>query len=169
MRKYISSFVCGFSAGVLQIVPIIKNFTCCLIVPAASYIALTLDRKARNIVDKVSMKQSFMIGLMTGIYASIFGSLFDILITFITKTNDVVVAFPELQRMVNNFPVDNEIKRNIINLFQNIRNDILEYGFSWLYSISVIINNFFINSIFGIIGGLISGQIINSRFNNSSG
>lgn len=167
MKKYISSFVFGFSAGVLQIVPFIKSFTCCLIIPFASYVALILDRKASKSKEKISMKHAFMIGLMTGIYAALFGSLFDILITFITKNNDVVAMFPEIQRMVNNFPLDNEVKNNIINLFQNVRNNILEYGFSWLYTFSVVVNNFFVNSIFGILGGLIGAQIINAKITNN--
>jgi len=163
MRKYISSFVCGFGAGVLQVVPLVKSFSCCLIIPAASFIAILLDRKANRITTKTQMKHAVMIGLMTGIYAALFGSLFDIIITFITRNNDVVAMFPELQKMVNNFPLSEEIRNEVIKLFQIVRNDIIEHGFSFLYTLSVIINNFLIDTIFGIVGGLIGAQIINSK------
>lgn len=163
MKKYISSFVCGFGAGVLQVVPLVKSFSCCLIIPAASFIAIVLDRKANKSTSKTTMKHALMIGLMTGIYAALFGSLFDILITFITRNNDVVAMFPELQKMINNFPLSEEIRNEVINLFQIVRNDIIEHGFSILYTFSVIINNFLVDTIFGIIGGLIGAQIINSK------
>lgn len=165
MKKYISSFVCGFGAGVLQVVPLVKSFSCCLIIPAASIIALLLDRKANRITTKTPTKHALMIGLMTGIYAALFGSLFDILITFITKNNDVVAMFPELQKMINNFPLNEVIRNEVINLFQIVRNDIIEHGFSFLYTLSVIINNFLVGTIFGIAGGLIGAQIINSKIN----
>ncbi|MFA3781561.1 hypothetical protein ABRY23_00685 [Melioribacteraceae bacterium 4301-Me] len=165
MKKYISSFVCGFGAGVLQIVPIAKSFSCCLILPVASFIAIVLDRKANKLSDKVPLKKALIIGLLTGIYAAIFGSIFDLTITMITKNNDLIAAFPELQRLVNNFPIDNNLKEQVLNLFQKVREEILVYGFSWLYTLSVIVNNFIINTIFGAIGGMTSAQIINSRIN----
>lgn len=168
MKKYISSFVCGFGAGVLQIVPIAKSFSCCLIIPLAAFIALLLDRKANQSAEKINMKHALMIGLMTGIYAALFGTFFDILITFLTKSNDVVAMFPELQRMINNFPISEDVKNEVVNLFQKVRNDIIKYGFSGLYTFSVILNNFIINTVFGVIGGLIGAQIINSRLNNIS-
>ena len=166
MKKYISSFVCGFGAGVLQIVPIAKSFSCCLILPIASFIAILLDRRANNIFGKIPIKRALMIGLMTGIYAAIFGTALDLIITLITKNNDLIAAFPELQRMVSGFPLDQNIKNEILSLFQKVRSEILLYGFSWLYTISVLINNFVVNTIFGSIGGLIGAQIINSRTNH---
>lgn len=168
MKKYLSAFVCGFGAGVLQIVPVAKNFSCCLIIPLSAFIALILDRKANRTFERIEMKHALMIGLMTGIYAAIFGTFFDLLITFITKNNDIVAMFIELQRMINNFPISDEIKKEVLSLFQKVRNDILNYGFSLLYSFSVAINNFVVNTIFGMIGGLIGAQIINSRLNNLS-
>ncbi len=163
MKKYISSFVTGFGAGVLQVVPIVKSLTCCLIIPVASYIAIILDRKAKRDSGKISIKHGLMIGLMTGIYAALFGTLFDLLITFITRSNDIVVMFPEFQRMINNFPVEEEIKTQVIKLIQIVRDEIIQYGFSFLYTFSVLINNFVVDTIFGIIGGLISVQLINSK------
>lgn len=163
MKKYISSFVSGFGAGVLQIVPVAKSFACCLIVPIASYIAIILDRRAKGTNEKMSFKQGAVFGLITGIYAAIFGSIFDLVITFLTHNNDFIFAISELQKVIKGFPLDEKIKQEVFSMISGVAVDIQKYGFSVLYSFSVIFNNFIINPIFGMIGGLISVQIINSK------
>lgn len=163
MKKYISAFVSGFGAGVLQIVPVAKSFGCCLIVPIASYIAIILDRRATGNNGMMALKQGLIFGLVTGIYAALFGSFFDLLITFITHSNDFISVLSELQKVINNFPLDDKVKQEVFNMISNVAYDIQKYGFSLLYSLSVIFNNFIINPIFGMLGGLISAQIINSK------
>lgn len=167
MKKYLPMLICGFAAGVLQIVPFIKSFSCCLIMPLAAFFSLVLDRKANNITSKIPAKKAVAFGILTGLFAAAFGSFFEIVITFITKQNDIIATFPELQRMVENFPVSEAIKKEILLLFQNLRNEILTTGFSWLYTFSILANNFIINTIFGAVGGLIGTQIINGKANNS--
>ena len=166
MKKYLSTFVCGFGAGVLQVVPIAKTFSCCFILPLAAFFSLVLDQRASKSLERITMRKALIFGLLTGLYAALFGSLFDIVITLITKHNDIVAMFPELQKMVTSFPVDSETKRQVIKWFGNIRNDILQYGFSPFYTFSIIVNNVIVNSIFGIVGGLIGAQIINRRNQN---
>jgi hypothetical protein len=109
-----------------------------------------------------------MFGLFTGLFAALFGTTFEIFITLITRHNDIISTFPELQKMIEGFPVNNEIKKEVLQLFQTVREDILNYGFSFLYTFSVFINNLIVNPIFGMAGALIGIQIINSRNNNSS-
>ncbi|OGU54716.1 MAG: hypothetical protein A2V66_01170 [Ignavibacteria bacterium RBG_13_36_8] len=169
MRKYLSAFVCGFGAGVMQVVPLAKSFTCCIIVPLAVFFALLLERKANNVplYQKTDTKKGVIIGILTGIYAALFGSIFEILITLITKNNDIIVAFPEIQKFLNSLPLTEDIKNQVITLFNTIIDEIKENGFSLLYSFSIIINNFIVNTIFGLIGGLIGVQIINSRISKS--
>ncbi len=167
MKKYLSSLVCGFGAGVLQIVPLLRSFSCCFILPVAAFLSLLLNQRATKNTAKISTKEALLFGVMTGIYAALFGSFLEILITFITKHNDIISTFPELQRMVDNFPVSQEIKSEVLNLFQKVRQDIIANGFSVLYTFSVLVNNFIVNTIFGAVGGIIGTQIINSRMNNS--
>lgn len=112
------------------------------------------------------MKKAVTFGLITGLYAALFGSLFDIIITLITKQNEIVAMFPEMQKMITNFPLDQEIKKQVIEWFGKIRNDILSYGFSPFYTFSVILNNIIIDPIFGIIGGMIGAKIINRKNQN---
>ena len=168
MKKYISALVCGFGAGVLQIVPFLRSFSCCFIIPLAAFISLMLDQRATNSKEKISAKKAIMFGIVTGLYAAIFGSFFELFITLVTKHNDIISTFPELQRMIEGFPVTPEIKTEVLNLFQNVREEILTKGFSLLYTFSVLINNFIVNTIFGAVGGLVGAQIINNRINNPS-
>lgn len=166
MRKYLPAIVSGFGAGVLSIVPLAKGLTCCIIVPVAAYLALVLDRKSTKDRSRIPASRGFLIGVMTGVFAAIFGSVFDLIITFITRSNDIVASFPEFQKMINSFPVSEDIREKITRMFQNLRNDIVTTGFSFLYTISVLINNFVINTLFGAIGGLAAAQIINNRMGN---
>ena len=168
MKKYLSAFVCGFGAGVLQIVPVAKSFSCCLIIPAASYLALVLDRKASGKNELITMKKAALIGLLTGLYAAIFGSALEIFITLITKNNDLIVAYPELQKMISNFPLAESLIVQTQDILATIVEDIQTRGFSILYSMAIVLNNFIVNIIFGIIGGLIGAQIINSRSSKST-
>ncbi len=168
MKKYIATIICGFGAGVLQIVPFIKSFSCCLIIPAAAFLALLLDQKATKSNTAVPIKKAFLFGLLTGVFAALFGSFFELTITFITRQNDVITAFPEMQRMIENFPVSPEIKKEVLSLFQGVRNELMTNGFSLLYTFSVLLNNFVMNVVFGIIGALIGTQIINKRLNNTN-
>lgn len=167
MKKFISPVVCGFAAGVLQVVPLIKSFSCCLILPVAAFLSLILDQRAVKSTVKIPMTKALVFGLFTGLTAAFFGTIFEIMITFITRQNDVILAFPELQRMVEGFPLSQEIKNEVLAIFQTVRKELMEYGFSWLYTISILVNNFIVNSVFGMVGGLIGAQIINSK-NKSS-
>lgn len=164
MRKYLSAFVVGFGAGVMQVVPVAKSFACCIIIPMSAYFALTLDQRANKTINQIMpVSRAAIIGLLTGIYAAIFGSFFDVFITFITKNNDIIAVFPEFQRMLDGFPVTQALKDEVLNLYSAVIDQIRNSGFSLLYSLSIFFNNLIINSIFGLIGGVVGVQIINSR------
>ena len=165
MKKYISAFICGFGAGVLQVVPVAKSFSCCLIIPVAAGIAIYLDQKSKGFPGKVLSSKGAIMGLLTGLWAAFFGSIFDIFITFITKDNELIVAFGELQKTINSFPFSTEIKEQVIELFSSVIKQIKDYGFSPLYAFSIIFGNFIVNSLAGLVGGLISVQIFNSKQN----
>ena len=168
MKKYLSAFVCGFGAGVLQIVPVAKSFSCCLIIPVASYLALVLHQKANNDFGKMDFKKGAIIGLLTGLYAALFGSSFEIVITLITKNNDLVVAYPELMKVISDFPLAEAMIEQSQMLLESVVEDIKTSGFSILYTFAVIANNLFVDVVFGLLGGIIGVQIINSRMQKSS-
>jgi len=139
-----------------------------MIMPLAAFFAIMLNQRATKSREKIPMKKALLLGLFTGLFAATFGSILEILITLITKHNDIISTFPELQRMIEGFPVSQEIKTEVLKLFQSVRDDILKNGFSILYTFSILINNFVVNTIFGMVGGLIGAQIINSKISNSS-
>lgn len=165
MKKYLSAFVCGFGAGVLQVVPVAKSFSCCIIIPAAAIIAIMLDRKAEGISsrEEISTNRAIVIGALTGLYAALFGSFFDIFITFLTKSNDLVATYTQLQSTLNDFPISDALRNEVLALMERVKTDITETGFSFLYTLSVLVNNFIINTIFGFAGGLLGAQIINGK------
>jgi hypothetical protein len=163
LKKYLSAFVCGFGAGVLHIVPVAKSFTCCLIMPMAAYLSIILDRKSSGDSGKMDMRRGAMLGFLTGIYAAAFGTSLDILITFITKNNEIVAAYPELNRLLYDFPISEAMKQEVLAMLSSLINEIKTTGFSFLYSITILISNFIIDPVFGILGGMIGVQVVNSK------
>ncbi len=165
MKKYLSALVCGFGAGVIQVVPFAKTFSCCLLIPAASILALFLERKANKIPINLTypVSKGLIIGLITGLYAAGFGSFFDLFITYITKNNDLIATLPQLIKMISELPFGAELKQSLIDLYKMISDEIETSGFSLMYTVSILFSNFFINTIFGMLGGLLGVQIINKQ------
>ena len=163
MKKYLSPLIVGFGAGVLSIVPVAKSFGCCLIIPVAAFIALLLDQKANNNYSKIEIKKGLIFGLLTGLYAALFGSFFDFFITFITKNNDIVATYSELQKVITEFPISEALKDEVMSILAGVVESIKNTGFSLLYTLSVLVNNIVLNSVFGMLGGIIGVQILNSR------
>ena len=162
-KKYISPLIVGFAAGVFSIVPVLKSLGCCLLIPLAAYIALLLDQKANSDFSKLEIKKGVVFGLITGLSAAIFGTVFDSLITLITHKNDLIAAFPQLLETINNFPIDEATKQEVLSLLNNVIESIKASGYSSLYTFSLLANNLFANSVFGMLGGIIGVQILNSR------
>lgn len=153
----------GFGAGVIQVVPIAKSFSWCLIVPVAAFLALLLDQKSNSSYERINVSKAVMIGLLTGFWAALFGSFFDVFITFITKSNDIIGAYMQINKMIAQFPFDKAVKKDVSDLLQQVVTQIRTTGFSFLYTVSILLNNFIFDTIFGVIGGLLGMKIINTR------
>ncbi len=163
MKKYLPAIVAGFGAGVLHVVPVAKSLTCCLVVPVAAVLAIILEQKANQLTGDFDLKRGAILGLLTGVFAALFGSFFDIFITFITKNNDIILAFNRLGETLDAFPVSDNIKEEVMTLMNSVVEAIKEKGFSSLYAFSITFNNLIVDSIFGLIGGLAGTKILNSR------
>lgn len=163
MKNKLATLICGFGAGVLQITPIIKSFTCCLIIPAAAVLALYLDQKATKSIEKLEIKKAVIFGLLTGLFAAVFGSFFELMITFITRTNDIVNSINQIQEFYNS--MNNPMLTDAVNLILKISEEIQATGFSVLYTIIILVNNFLVNPIFGLLGGLLGYKLINRSQN----
>jgi hypothetical protein len=163
LKKYLPALVAGFGAGVLHVVPLTKALTCCLIVPLAAAAAIMLEQRATNRYDNFELKRGVILGLFTGLFAALFGSFFDIFITFVTKNNDILISFNELTEAIDSFPVPNNVKEEVVELMQSVADSIRERGFSLIYTLSVFFNNIIVDSIFGIIGGIVGTKVLNAR------
>lgn len=163
MKKYFPTFITGFAASVLSIVPGIKSFSCCLIVPGAAILALILDQKVNKSFEKIQINKAVMFGLMTGLFATFFITALDVSITFITKTNDFVEALPQSETLIGELKLG-PMAEESLKMMKQMGKEIQRTGFSALYLFILFMSNFFTNTIFGIIGGLVGMGLLNKRY-----
>ncbi|HEX3072214.1 MAG TPA: hypothetical protein VHP30_01255 [Ignavibacteriales bacterium] len=165
MKKYLSTFVSGFGAGVLSTVPLMKNFSCCLIIPVASYFSLRLYQRAENNYERIEASTALKYGILTGIFAAFFSTSFDLLITYIFHTNDFVYGIPAVEKMFIEYSKIPEF-RQAISMLNQMSNNIREFGFSSGYALFILLNNLLVYPLFGIAGGLLGMHFINRRQEN---
>jgi uncharacterized membrane protein len=163
-KKYLAPFVCGFGAAVLSIVPGFKAFACCLIVPAAALFSLHLDNKINKHNENVSSGKAIVFGLLTGIFSAVFVTGFDILITYFTKSNDFILSIRQTEELLQNYDLGSLLEHSM-SIINSMADDIKTKGFSLLYSFLMLFSNLIINSIFGMIGGLLGMVYLNRRKN----
>jgi hypothetical protein len=161
-KKYMPSVVAGFGAAVISTIPGIKSLSCCLIVPIASVISLYLYNKSMGDNSPIHLNKALSYGLITGLVAALFITLFDLLITYLTKSNDLVAGLPQTEELMTNFNLG-PLMDESIKLMKQMVLDIKQTGFSALYAVMITISNFFILSIFGMLGGLLGMAVINKR------
>ena len=161
-KIYLPPLVTGFGAAVLTTVPGVKEFGCCLLVPLAVIMALLLFRKSINNDESISIQQALLIGFLTGLFAAIFTTIFDLLITFIMHTNDFVQTLPQTKQMLDELKLG-EAAKQTLDLMDSMAAQITLTGFSLLYSIFIFLSNFVIDSIFGLLGGIIGRILLNKR------
>ncbi len=161
-KAYLSSLVTGFGAAVLTTVPGVREFGCCLIVPLSVFTALLLYRKALNSNVNLTIKTSLLIGLFTGIVAAIFTTFFDLIITFFTHSNDFVQTLPQTKEIIDNLKLG-ETAKQTLNLMNGMSDQIVSTGFSLLYTIFILISNLIVDSVFGLLGGVLGRMIVNRR------
>lgn len=89
MKRILPALVCGFGAGVLNTVPFVKNFSCCLIIPVAAIAALILDQRANGVKEQINSGKAVQLGLLTGMFSAIFGTIFEVLIVLVTKNSEL--------------------------------------------------------------------------------
>ncbi|MBA4319524.1 MAG: hypothetical protein C0412_14070, partial [Flavobacterium sp.] len=163
LKKYLAPLLCGFSVGIIQNVPIVGNFTCCVILPIAAFYSLVLDRKANNYSGSIKYSKGLLFGFLTGAIAAFFGSFLDVMLTYFFKNNNFTLMVNDFIRTIDEFPLDIQLKKQMSDILLQAKEDITRNGFSAFYTISFTIDQLFINSIFGCIGGLVGTKILNSK------
>ena len=161
-RLYLSSLVCGFGTAVLTTIPGLESFACCLLVPIAAIISVRLYKRSNPGIIKLNTGTGVLLGLFTGIFAAIFASVFEILLTYITKTNDLVTGFPQAEEVIRDLNLGDAAKESM-NLLKRMVEEIRLKGFSPLYSLIITFTNLLSYSIFGILGGVLGTAFINKR------
>jgi hypothetical protein len=163
-KKYLSALVCGFGAASLTTVPGIQSVACCLLVPIASVISIFLYKKSQHDLLRIKTGTGIMLGLLTAIFAAVFASGFEIIITYLTRTSDLVVSMPQAEQVVKDLNLGPAAEESMEVLKQMVR-DIQSKGFSFLYAFLITITNLITYSIFGMLGGVIGTAIINKKSN----
>lgn len=164
-KDYIPAIICGFGAAVLTTIPGFKNFACCLVVPAASFFAIVLYKKTNRLDEKIAVNKAIILGLLTGIVAALFSTFFDLLITYITHTNEFIAGLPQTELILHDLNMG-PIMDESLKLIKKMAKDIEANGFSALYTIMIFISNIIIYTIFGILGGAVGAAILNRRNRN---
>jgi hypothetical protein len=164
-KDYLPAIVCGFGAAVLSTIPGFKNFACCLLVPAASIVALFLYKKTNRLDEKIAVNKAIILGLLTGIVAALFSTFFDLLITYITHTNEFIAGLPQTELILHDLNMGPIMDESLI-LIKEMAKDIEANGFSALYTIMIFVSNIITYTIFGILGGAIGVAILNRQNRN---
>ena len=162
IKKYLPSIVTGFGAAVLSTIPGIKSLSCCLLVPAAAYLSLHLYNKSTGDRSAIQLNKALSYGLITGLVAATFITLFELLITYLTHSNDLVSNLQQTEEIVSDFNIG-PLMDESIKLMKKMATDIEATGFSALYAVMITISNFFILSIFGMLGGLLGMSVLNKK------
>ena len=163
-KKLLPPLVCGFGAAVLTTVPGIKNIACCLIVPLAAVLSLYLDHKINRTDLPINAKSAIWFGIITGLFATLFSTFFDLLMTYIFHSNDFVQALPQTEMVIRQYKL-NALLDQTMALLRQMSNYITNYGFSAFYVFGILFSNLIINTIFGLLGGLLGMTFINKRTN----
>lgn len=161
-KKYLPALVCGFGASVLTSIPGIQSVACCFLIPIASALSIFLYKKSQPGLIRIETGTSLILGLFTAIFAAVFASCFDIIITYITKTNDLIASMPQTEKIVKDMNLGSAAYESI-EILKRMANDIQTKGFSFLYVLMISITNLISYSIFGMIGGLLGSAIVNRR------
>jgi hypothetical protein len=160
--------VCGFAVGVLSIVPGLKNFTCCLLVPIAAGAALYFDQRI-NGRYVIPSSQGAMFGVATGFAAALFNVFFDLIITYIFRTNEFIGLIPEVEKLYHSFQLPPDVYEQAVRILRGIETKIAATGFSLFYAIFLLINSMLSNIVFGLIGGLAWASYLNKRVFSDGG
>jgi len=162
-NKLSPAVVCGFGAAVLSTVPGIKTFGCCILLPAATVLSLYFYLRITGFSQRITTKTALLMGFITGITSAFFALLFEVLSTYIFRSNDFVVTLPQVEIALNTYDLG-AIGKETIAILRQMGKEITMYGFSSTYTFFLLFNNVIVDTIFGIIGGLIGLSIFNKKY-----
>ncbi|MGB5528778.1 MAG: hypothetical protein WBQ32_02320 [Ignavibacteriaceae bacterium] len=161
-KKYLSALVCGFGVAVLTTIPGIESVACCLLVPVAAGFSVGLYKKSHPDILTIRTATGVFLGLLTGVFAALFASGFEVILTYITRANDLIVAMPQSEKIIQDMNLGPAAEESLEILRQMVK-EIQSTGFSLLYSVLITLANLITYTIFGMLGGTLGAAIINKR------
>lgn len=164
-NKYFPTLVFGFAAAVLTIIPGLRSFACCLIIPAASWLAIYISQRMNNFENGITSSIAFKFGALTGLYAALFSTIIEILMTYILKSNEITQTLPQIEILFSQYNLGGMMDESL-KLIHQMADDIEKYGFSLLFTFFLLFNNLLVDIIFGIVGGFIGMAFLNKKYNN---
>ncbi|MCU0332715.1 MAG: hypothetical protein MUC75_05060, partial [Ignavibacteriaceae bacterium] len=87
---------------------------------------------------------------------------FEIIITYITRTSDLVTSMPQAEKVVKDMNLGPAAEESM-EILKKMVSEIQSKGFSFLYAFLITTTNLITYSIFGMLGGLIGTAVINKR------
>lgn len=162
MRKFFPSLVSGFGAAVLTTIPLLKGFSCCLLVPGAAIIALYLDRKINHNMERIEIQKALFFGFMTGLFATLFVTSIDLLFTYLIKSNDILQNLDQTETIMRGWNFGPMLDESM-KLIKQMAVEIETTGFSLMYAVMIFVTYFISNSIFGMLGGALGMAVLNKK------
>jgi len=159
--KILPALVCGFGAAVITTFPGLKGpVTCCLFVPLAAVLSLIVHQKMNQAEAPFKTGTAIFFGFFTGLFIALFSTFFDTIITLITHTNEFVESLPQTESMMKELNFG-QIYKEVVGVLKSMANEIRNTGFSFMYTLIMFFSNIVIDSVSGIIGGLLGLLIVN--------
>jgi Na+-driven multidrug efflux pump len=158
---FLPSLIAGFSVGVLSFIPGFKNLGCCFLLPVAAFIAVYLYKKSSN-TDFIEFKSALKIGLLTGIISALFSTAFEVVLTLLTRTNDFVETLPQAEIAFQEWELGGMFE-NTLELMRRMGREIRETGFSFLYTVFLLITNMIVNPVFAFLGAVTARAFFNRK------
>lgn len=156
-------FVAAWISALLQTIPVVKNFSFWIIIPNMPIIAGYLIIKSNKLTEKLKYNQILTIALLTGISAAVITSIFDLIITFITKTHDIVTYLPEIENVISQMPaMQTTYFKEALAYLYKISSDITTYGFSLEFMVLTFINFIMINIFLSFLGSFFTYYYTNN-------
>jgi hypothetical protein len=161
-NKYSPPVVTGFAAAALSTIPLLKGMPMYLLVPLAVYFTLTIHFKLYGMY-KIPTSRAIFFGFLTGLSTALFSTAFDTLSTFITRSNDLINNFGDMESMFRSLFAGQDIEKLMAPL-KSMRAQIQSSGFSMLYVFSMFFGYLFIDVFMGLVGGALLTSVFHKKF-----
>lgn len=162
LRFLSPSLVIGFGIAALLSIPGLQIMFF-FILPAGAYLAIGYDFKLHPEKSKKLFPSALATGVKTGLFAALFMMFIESLLTYIFKTNNIVMFLPEAVKVIQDLGMPQT--EESVKILEDISTQIKLHGFSAIYTVVYFFSNLITNIIFCTVGAVIFGIIYNNKIN----